>query len=225
MFATFEARAKDGFVSKEDFPVILASLFDDVKHEQVALLLESAYFMDRVFDFLNQGKKGKLSHEDFERVGKMFSSDTNELIEFRFFVYDVGSKAGTIFLLWFCFDFSFKGYITKVDMTKMVRTIFETNLTIREHDLEDLAKKDQAEAGALDKFRKAKEQFLARADVVDAKIGQIVNFAFETTVRKDDGKITFAEFSSANLKNDDLFDWRGLAEDLTDHVDDLSRLV
>lgn len=65
-------------------------------------------------------------------------------------------------------------------------------------------------------------------------------------MRKDDGKITASEFSAANLKSnsvflcafffvektnfalcidDDLFDWRGLGEDLADHVDDLSRLV
>lgn len=132
-------------------------------------------------------------------------------------------------------------------MTKMIRAVFETTLKLRERDLEELAKQDKAEAGALDKFRKARDQFMATADVVDRKIAQVVNFAFETTVRKDDGKITASEFAAANAKNDDLFDWRGLADDLsgkelfsfvflfslnmflwgnkTDHVDDLSRLV
>lgn len=92
MFASFESLAKDGFVSKADFATVLSALFEDTKHEQVALLLETAYFMDRVFDFLDQGKKGKLSHEDFERVGLMFSSDSSELVAFRFFVYDAQSK-------------------------------------------------------------------------------------------------------------------------------------
>ena len=157
MFAAFEQHAKDGFVAKADFATVLSALFDDVSHEQVALLLETPYFMDRVFEFLDVGKKGKLSHEDFERVGLMFSSDSHELITFRFFVYDAGSK----------------GYITKEDMTTMVRAIFETTLKVRERDLEALAKKDKAEEGALEKFRKARDQFLGKADIVDSKISQV----------------------------------------------------
>jgi hypothetical protein len=175
----------------------------------VALLLENKYFMGRVFEFLDQGKKGKLAAADFERVTLMFSADADELIAFRFFVYDVGAK----------------GYIVKDDMTRMIRATFETELDIRERDLAELAKADQAEEGALERFRKARDQFLGKADLVDGKIAQAVAFAFETTVRKDPAKITAAEFASANKKNDDLFDWRGLVEDLADYVDDLSRMI
>ena len=57
------------------------------------------------------------------------------------------------------------------------------------------------------------------------KIAQAVGFAFETTVRKDSDRITAAEFAAANKKNDDLFDWRGLADDLADYVDDMSRMA
>jgi Ca2+-binding EF-hand superfamily protein len=113
--------------------------------------------MDRVFAFLDQGNKGKLSHEDLERVGLMFSADSQELIAFRFFVYDASAK----------------GFITKEDMTKMVRAIFETTLKVRERDLEALAKQDKAEEGALEKFRKARDQFLGKSDVVDSKISQV----------------------------------------------------
>ncbi len=175
----------------------------------MALLLENAYFMGRVFEFLDQGKKGKLSAEDFERVTLMFSADANDLIAFRFFVYDAGSK----------------GYVTKEDMAKMIRATFETELVIRERDLAALAKADRAEEGALERFRKARDQFMGKADLVDGKIGQVVAFAFETTVRKDPSKITAPEFTAANKKNDDLFDWRGLVEDLADYVDDLSRML
>ena len=175
----------------------------------MALLLDNKYFMGRVFEFLDQGKRGKLSAEDFERISVMFSSEASDLIAFRFFVYDVGAK----------------GFVTKEDMTKMIRATFETELAIRERDLEALAKADRTEEGALERFRKARDQFLSKADLVDGKVAQVVAFAFETTVRKDPAKITAAEFAAANKKNDDLFDWRGLVEDLADYVDDLSRMV
>ncbi len=180
-----------------------------MQHEQVALLLESKYFMERVFAFLDQGNKGKLNAADLERVGIMFSSETDDLITFRFAVYDVGHK----------------GYITKPDMTAMIRATFETTLNIRERDLAELAKKDQTEEGALENFKKSRAQFTAKAELVDDKIAHAVGFAFETTVRKDSDRITAAEFATANKKNDDLFDWRGLADDLADYVDDMSRMV
>lgn len=77
----------------------------------------------------------------------------------------------------------------------------------------------------MEKFRKAKDQFLAKANLVDEKIASVVGFAFETTVRENNDRITASEFEVANQKNDDLFDWRGLADDLTDYVDDMSRMV
>jgi hypothetical protein len=35
MFAAFEAKAKDGFVGKGEFPAVLSALFEDPTHEQV----------------------------------------------------------------------------------------------------------------------------------------------------------------------------------------------
>jgi hypothetical protein len=184
-------------------------LFEDPTHEQVAFLLDNAYFMDRTFAFLDEEKTGDLTAENFERVSIMFSSDSDDLIKFRFFVYDEGGK----------------GFIVKEDMTKMIKCCFSTTLDIKERDLKELAKTDQAEEGALESFKKARAQFMAENEVVDSKIAQVVGWAFETTVRDTPDRITEAEFNVANQKNDDLFDWRGLADDLVDHVDDLSRMV
>lgn len=209
MFAYFESKAKDGFVSKEDFPAVLTSLFEDTKHEQVAFLLENEYFMERTFCFLDQGAKGKLSAEDFERVSIMFSADSDDLISFRFFVYDVGQK----------------GYIVKQDMFKMIHSCFVTALKVKERELKELVDAKQAEPEDLVAFAKAREQLLGEKNVADEKIQQAVAWAFETTVREKPEQISEQEFREANRKNDEFFDWRSLVEDLTDLADDLQRLL
>ena len=150
-----------------------------------------------------------LIRADFERIGEMFSPDDEEMTNFRFFVYDEEGK----------------GYITRQDLTKMFRTCFETNLKIREQDLEKLVKEGQAEKGALENFNKAKEMILSKNDVIDNKIKEAVNYAFETAVREEPEKITKEEFGEANAKNDDSFDWRVIADDLCDYVDDYAKLV
>ena len=209
MFGTFEQKAKDGVVSREDFPAVLTALFEDPEHEQVALLLDNKYFMDRTFDFLDKEQTGTLTHENFERVSLMFSADSDELIDFRFFVYDAGRK----------------GYIVKEDMTKMIRACFETALRVKERELKQLIADKQAEEDDLPAFQKAREQFLSPDGLADEKIAQAAGWAFETSVREQPDRITEKEFKEANAKNDDLFDWRGIAEDLVDHVDDLARLL
>ena len=209
MFGTFEQEAKGGVVSKEAFPVVLAALFEDKTHEQVAQLLENPYFMERTFDFLDKGSKGSLTHEDFERVSLMFSSDSDELSDFRFFVYDAGCK----------------GYIVKDDMVAMIRSWFETGLKIKERELKLLVADNQADVEDVEAFARARKELFGEKKLAEAKIEESVAFAFATTVRQQPERISREEFLVATAQNDDLFDMRGIAEDLLEYLDDLTRLV
>lgn len=207
LFATFEEKAVNGSISKEDFGVVFRSFFEDPDNEQVAMVLQNSLLMDRIFDFLDTKKQGRLSAQDLERVSLMFSADGDELISFRFFVYDIGSK----------------GHVTREDMGRVVSSCFETLLKIREKDLAQLASQDQTEAGALEKFQKAKEKLASGES--QKKIEESVTWAFDIAARQDRSVVSKTEFEEANKKNDDLFDWRAIAEDLCDYVDDISRLI
>lgn len=90
-------------------------------------------------------------------------------------------------------------------------------------ELRALAASGQAEQETVDLFTKAKDLFLSSQ--AKDKIAETVGYAFASVTTAAPDHITFDEFKVAMARNYDLFDFKGISEDMMDHIDDMSKTI
>ena len=193
MFAEFTKVAKDGKLGRDAFPGVLSKLFEDPDDEQVAVILTNELLMDRMFSFLDTDKSGMLTHEQLaDGIGTMFSAETKDHVTFKFFVYDEGQK----------------GFFTPDDMLKVCKAHLAADLALR-------AKERTGDAKAA--FDKGVA--LVQGETGDAKLRELIGYAFQAADANEEGKISKEQFAASYPPNQELFDWNNVVEDVLDELE------
>ena len=121
----------------------------------------------------------------------MFSSDTKDMMKFKFHVYDLEDK----------------GTITVEDMFKVAKSFIKVYLDIMEKEKSDLE---------LEKFAKGRN--ILEGEKGDKQLKEIVLWAFDAADKKNEGKMSRDEFDRAFKKNEELFDWKAMFDALIDEL-------
>eukprot|EP01090_Pellita_catalonica_P023706 TRINITY_DN9909_c0_g1_i1.p1 TRINITY_DN9909_c0_g1~~TRINITY_DN9909_c0_g1_i1.p1 ORF type:complete len:219 (+),score=60.71 TRINITY_DN9909_c0_g1_i1:75-731(+) len=185
-FTLFNQKTENGAkgLDLKTYKEIIRTIFEDPDSDSVQVIIENDVFMNRALAFITQLSEGPaITLEHYAQgITSMFGTDTTELTDFKFFVYDIDGS----------------GTITKDNMTAVVNSFldrFLINLAAEKEDAAEDITKVRAEIAP-----KAVESVIAPAFVKAGTVA-ISRKQFDALYAEDDDLFDWMDLTEVALES------------------------